>query len=863
MKFILKINGSESEKAGYVGWTPVKCTLTIKDYNGDSPIPVTITPKHRRGKSGRIELYRNNAPSTMPVNKIEHDFKSENSLTFYVAGKFKYASIAEKDTYIHVQSNNSNLELKKDLMVRVRKNANKLTQTEIDLFLKAFVSLNNVKSSEDYKGRYTIKPSKLLHEIVLMHTYDAAFEIHSRESFHPWHRAYLMHLEREMQNLIPEVTVPYWKYDEKAEKVFTESFIGKTEKWNPNDPNGPFAKSMPKFSATNPMFSYKDHTVWGPLTRAYKETNPAIGKSNSKIADESDVIRHSDEFIKWCKYEERRSHNQAHNAFNGRVVDIGKDPVDPLFFLMHSNVDRLWALWQNTYNRYNHENIKTYPMPYAFNGERGDEWADGNPKKFDKRASFYMVNSYDLGNFADDELWPWGLYEERKKDSIKDETKDSVDRLSRPWRKYSVSNYGSAIVPELFLKFPKSAVTSYPKGPPKVKDTIDYQGRVDQKSYLGFDYDNIPYFDKDQPPKKKPRPISRDKYNSDFLNNNLSKKKRLVAAKNAFLFSDKDQDEALEITENKDVNIDIQLEAVKLIDESRVEFLDTSLRIIKNKGNVHDDKLRCALIEKIYAAKRANRSFASRRPYFFDILRGLLTSDKRVLRNLAIEILVSQEDAEVEAILLEQAKSYSRGSIKDSQQISEEDALLLLRYKHKNQHAKFFKNLAEKGNDIGVRKVAIAGLDNDLDSKEFLVNLIKDNSEDSSVRMASANALHHMDSDFMNDLAAKIIAKPESGDGIALFKSIKPDPDEVDFKTGLMNMLTYTGNINKLKKNKGLKSTLVELTKIDTKLKSNFRGSLELLTTADTKTSTRISSMPAIEHLALELLKNLDLNSEK
>ncbi|MBK9719503.1 MAG: hypothetical protein IPO85_18700 [Saprospiraceae bacterium] len=169
MKFILKINGSESEKAEFIGWTPVKCTLTLDGYKGDSPMPMTITTGHYN-KTGRIELYLNNSPSELPVQKIQHDFQTRNELIFHVAGKFEHPSVAEKDTFILVKSDNSDLKLEKDIMVRVRKNANKLSDDEITMFLEAFVRLNSEKAKKEYQGNFTRKPSKLLHEIILMHT---------------------------------------------------------------------------------------------------------------------------------------------------------------------------------------------------------------------------------------------------------------------------------------------------------------------------------------------------------------------------------------------------------------------------------------------------------------------------------------------------------------------------------------------------------------------------------------------------------------------------------------------------------------------------------------------------------------------
>tara|TARA_R110002050_G_scaffold4573_2_gene22118 strand:+ start:29561 stop:30775 length:1215 start_codon:yes stop_codon:yes gene_type:complete len=380
MEFKLKINGSESKNAEFVGWTPVKCTLTINGYTGDTPMPVTITPEHIN-KSGRLDLYLDNSPNSSPIKKIEHDFQSVIDLTFYIAGRYNHPSVAEKDTYILVKHNFDKVpELKKDMMVRVRKNANKLEQKEMTMFLEAFVRLNTQKTKKEYQGNYSNEPKKLLGEIVLMHTYDAIWEIHQRTSFHPWHRIFNMHLERELQAIKPYVTIPYWKFDVKAERVFTASFIGETEKTNNTSS---IESKKPIFNKMNPMANYIENTAWGTLNRAYRQRNPAsqdtFGRRNGNrdvLTEEDIVYKGPDTFEQWSTFEEGRSHNSAHNIFTGDVADAGKDPIDPLFFMMHSNVDRLWAKWQHNNNRFDGSQNETYPNQGKYQGKRGEEWIE-------------------------------------------------------------------------------------------------------------------------------------------------------------------------------------------------------------------------------------------------------------------------------------------------------------------------------------------------------------------------------------------------------------------------------------------------------------------------------------------------------
>ncbi|MEM8568153.1 MAG: tyrosinase family protein [Bacteroidota bacterium] len=841
MKFILKINGTESPKAAYVGWTPVKCTLSIDKISVGSPISVTIITGHDEDKKGRLSLYYSNSTSSEPIDTIEHNFQDQESLTFYVAGKFPHASVTEKDTFITVEQKSIgdksvDIEpLTRRIMVRVRKNANELTEEEVRIFLESFARLNLISSRQKYEGDYVVTPSKLLHEIVLMHTYDAQREIHQRSSFHPWHRAYLIHLERELQTVDPRVTIPYWKFDEKAEVVFTEKFIGKTEKTKVSE-DAPFEDRLnenmrPKFDQSNPMYSYKDHTAWGPLRRAYFDKDPAQAKPLDRILDQSQIICDPDntkQFLKWFDWEERGSHNGGHVAFTGHVVDAGRDPVDPLFFMLHSNVDRLWAMWQHEYSRFNGNKKETYPFQGKYNGKRGKEWASLSQHKFNTEEHFYNVYNEDIGNYAEDNLWPWDF--------------DQV--LSRPMRFWDL---GNSRVPQINITFPNTITSSYPEGPLTIKSTIDYQDRINNQITLGFDYDDIPYFDSDKKlycEKPMEGMESVETHNQNFLNVAIPVSERIEAANNAFLREEEDLALALEILSNKNEEELIRLKSVQLLDHTKEQFLDAAIEIIPETDEPIE--LRSALIHYVFASKRFNRYFSSRRPRFFDILRGLITDSNQQLRIQSIDILAAHEDEVVQSFLREEIRK------EESEFISKQDAIFFLRQNTKPQHADLFREIFEGSTDIDVRKAAIEGLDQDPELVGFLQEVVMNKREDFKVREAGAFALHHINHEIMNDLAAQIISEPERESPNILFTNATPDPSEVDFKAGLLNMLAFTGNIDHLRQNENLRASLNRVTNESLDNRANFLSSFE--TSADTPAE----SPTIIEKMATELLNRLN-----
>ncbi|MBK9719502.1 MAG: tyrosinase family protein [Saprospiraceae bacterium] len=642
-------------------------------------------------------------------------------------------------------------------------------------------------------------------------------EIHLRTSFHPWHRIFNMHLERELQAIIPYVTIPYWKFDEKAERVFTSKFIGETER-----SDGASQEKPPKFNKMNPLVNYIEHTVWGTLQRAYRDRNPAnqdtFEETNGKrdVLTEKRIVNGPDSFESWATFEEYKSHNRAHNVFTGLVADVGKDPIDPLFFMMHSNVDRLWAKWQQTYNRFDGNQNETYPHQKKYTGKRGEEWvkewaqnaSEEDLKSFND-AGFYRVTNKDIGNYAEDTLWPWGM--------------DFV--LSRPMRKWS-ENWDSEVgrVPQIEIEFPKSATSNYPSGPITVKSAIDYQDRLNNKTHLGFDYDDIPYFDHDRKP------------STDIAMEHLKDNDQ-------FQKNPKKHNSALLILNNKKNNLAVRLNVIGSIDETSEVFLDTILDIIADPSDPAE--LKAELINEMLAAKRANRFFPSKKSRFFNQLRGLIKDNNKNLRLQAIDILASSEDPVVQEFLIEEIKK------EKSDFISAPDAIFFLRQSPKPQHAKLFIELFNQSKDTNVRKSAIAGLGNDPGSLELLKKVVLDGNEDFKIREASALSLHNLNHEMMNDLATEILINPESSDGIKLFRSSIPNADEVDFKAGLLNMLTFTGDLNKLKGNNELKATLNEVIEQSPENRSNFKSSIEVF-------STEVLSGPTIlEQMASKLLDRI------
>ncbi|WP_441247920.1 tyrosinase family protein [Kitasatospora sp. McL0602] len=125
------------------------------------------------------------------------------------------------------------------------------------------------------------------------------------QRFLPWHRRYLLELENLLRAGTPTLTVPYWDYA--------------------NDHARP-------------------DWVWQP-PQVVRDTPGANGGS---LPDQSviDGLLARSRYTPFTSHLETDAHNQVHNWCNGTISDIMASPHDPIFWLLHANVDRIWDRWQ-------------------------------------------------------------------------------------------------------------------------------------------------------------------------------------------------------------------------------------------------------------------------------------------------------------------------------------------------------------------------------------------------------------------------------------------------------------------------------------------------------------------------------------
>ncbi|MUG98607.1 tyrosinase family protein [Scytonema sp. UIC 10036] len=244
---------------------------------------------------------------------------------------------------------------------------------------------------------------------------------HENGGFLPWHREYLSRLEKALQSVNPKVTIPYWDWADprSVDVIFAPDFLGSNGSGDVLDlPNGDKLEGgrveSGNFSEANgwsliPELHLKIDTAetLGTSLIRYLPPQSAPGVLGFPLdKEQTDRILQSKDYKTFQLFVEGQividangvekrcdrepcNHNLVHGLLDGSLQNpispgpslrstlnnVPASPNDPVFWLLHANVDRLWAEWQN-------------------NGRQG--------------SKFYAIPGTELyGHNLKDKMWPW------------------------------------------------------------------------------------------------------------------------------------------------------------------------------------------------------------------------------------------------------------------------------------------------------------------------------------------------------------------------------------------------------------------------------------------------------------------------
>jgi Common central domain of tyrosinase/von Willebrand factor type A domain len=186
---------------------------------------------------------------------------------------------------------------------------------------------------------------------------------HGDSVFFPWHRELVYQLEKLLQAVDPSVTIPYWDWTRHQTSAtagfpFKNNFIG----LDGDDSDSDRVKrdpAAPAVDATHPYIYPFDPQLWtvpvedgDGLTwfqRQFGERSdaPNLPQNDSAVTGVSSWYRQAIGAPDYLTLRSRSEdiHNLVHRWVGGNMLRM-TSPNDPVFFMHHAAIDRMWSIWQ-------------------------------------------------------------------------------------------------------------------------------------------------------------------------------------------------------------------------------------------------------------------------------------------------------------------------------------------------------------------------------------------------------------------------------------------------------------------------------------------------------------------------------------
>jgi tyrosinase len=275
-------------------------------------------------------------------------------------------------------------------ITRVRQSVTSLTQDQKDRLVRAILLLKATPSPWDARFSW-------YDNFVWWHRKAFACEVdqaHMRPAFLPWHRQYLYMFENALREVSGDDTIalPYWDWTDPAARkvIFSTSFLSPNGDRAQNHAvvKGPFRKGKWVLKVRDPkandplQYTFLSRNIgsW-PSVKALPtvaQVNAALATPRYDIpaygvgADPAKSFRNNIEgwrgfsgmkcvkgIMNPVKIKGNKQPNLLHNAVHlfvggaagppddnaGGTMTLNTSPNDPVFWLHHANIDRLWSIW--------------------------------------------------------------------------------------------------------------------------------------------------------------------------------------------------------------------------------------------------------------------------------------------------------------------------------------------------------------------------------------------------------------------------------------------------------------------------------------------------------------------------------------
>lgn len=179
-------------------------------------------------------------------------------------------------------------------------------------------------------------------------------------SFLSWHRYFLLQFELQLQSYVPNVMLPYWDWTDPS-SIMTDTFLGPDGNGSNIVTSGYFAEDTPG-TGSNPtpapawwpagLNGWNLHSAMGPTWEGPLRRNlgglgglPTVAQIRLAL-DKTTFSTFQNALESGAGVTGTQLHNGIHGWISGHMGNATASPFDPIFYLHHCNIDRLWAMWQ-------------------------------------------------------------------------------------------------------------------------------------------------------------------------------------------------------------------------------------------------------------------------------------------------------------------------------------------------------------------------------------------------------------------------------------------------------------------------------------------------------------------------------------
>ena len=197
--------------------------------------------------------------------------------------------------------------------VRERRDQAALSATEQERFLCAL----NIRIADGSFGQLVNVHADMMHHMHDMASPGDPTGSIGQERFLPWHRVYLLVFEQLLEGVHPDVTIPYWDWTKAGEESVPAWLAGYT----PTVPTPTGSITVSRAPGT---------AAWLAAIASNVPATLAVNNYTNFATQLEDI------------------HDMVHGWVGGTMSGIAAAPADPIFWMHHANIDRLWWQWQQS-----------------------------------------------------------------------------------------------------------------------------------------------------------------------------------------------------------------------------------------------------------------------------------------------------------------------------------------------------------------------------------------------------------------------------------------------------------------------------------------------------------------------------------